>query len=69
MGPYNPMLLACTLSIAPMRLPLTNSQQGLKSKDARFACKDRAALLTVLYQNITISVARGMSGLGPTLLG
>lgn len=43
--------------------------QGLNSKDAKFACKDRAALLTVLYQTVAAAVARGTSGIGPTFLG
>lgn len=43
--------------------------QGLKSKDAKFACKDRAALLSALCFNISIATARGLSGLGTTVLG
>lgn len=43
--------------------------QGLKAKDVRFACRDRAALLSVLYRAVEAAVARGASGLGPTLLG
>ena len=43
--------------------------QGLSSKDVKFACKERAALLSLLYRGIELAVARGSCGLGPTLLG
>lgn len=50
----------------PARLPLW---QGLKTKDARFACRERAALLSTLYRGVELAVARGSCGLGPTVLG
>ncbi len=43
--------------------------QGLKAKDAKFACRERAALLSTLYRGIELAVARGSCGLGPTVLG
>lgn len=55
-----PLLTGCP----PLR-PL----QGLKAKDAKFACKDRAALLSALYQAVALAAARGTSGLGSTVLG
>ncbi|GAB4814092.1 hypothetical protein N2152v2_001138 [Parachlorella kessleri] len=50
-------------------LHFRRDKKGLKSKDAKFACKERAALLSALYQNISFAAARGVSGLGPTILG
>lgn len=43
--------------------------QGLSSKDVKFACKERPALLSLLYHSIELAVARGSCGLGPTVLG
>lgn len=42
--------------------------QGL-AKDAKFACRERAGLLAALYRGVELAVARGSSGLGPTILG
>lgn len=47
-----------------LRLP-----QGISSKDVRFACRDRTALLSLLYRGMELAVARGSCGLGPTVLG
>lgn len=44
-------------------------EQGLKTKDAKFAVRDRAALLALLYRGLELGVAAGTCGLGPTLLG
>lgn len=43
--------------------------QGLKTKEAKFSCRERAALLSTLYRGIELAVARGSCGLGPTVLG
>lgn len=44
-------------------------RQGIKGKEAKFAVRERAALLSLLYRGVELAVARGSSGLGPTLLG
>jgi hypothetical protein len=54
----------CQLSAASRPPP-----QGLGSKDVKLACKERAALLSLLYRCVELAVARGTCGLGPTLLG
>ena len=51
-----------------VRWPPFNPLQGL-AKDAKFACRERAGLLAALYRGVELAVARGSSGLGPTLLG
>ena len=51
------------------RRPHPPLRQGLKAKEAKFACRDRAALLSCLYRAVELAGARGSSGLGPTLLG
>lgn len=43
------------------------STKGIGGNEVKFACSDRAALLTVLYQAIGFASARGMSNLGPSL--
>jgi DnaJ family protein C protein 13 len=50
-------------------LHFRKDKKGIKSRDAKFACKDRAAFLTALYDAIADAAARGISGAAPTLLG
>lgn len=50
-------------------LHFRKDKKGLKSRDAKFACKDRAALLEALYRAVAAATIRGSSGLGPSLLG
>lgn len=50
-------------------LHFRKDKKGIKSRDAKFACKDRAAFLTALYDAIAHAAARGISGAAPTLLG
>lgn len=45
------------------------SHKGLGGNDAKFICSDRTGLLTVLYQAIGAASARGISNLGPGVLG
>ena len=61
----------CLLSLLSLLCPagLVQPLQGLSSKDVKFACKERAALLSLLYRGVELAVARGSCGLGPTLLG
>ena len=51
--------------LPPAAAPL---KQGLP-KDARFACRERAALLSALYLAVEQAGARGNSLLAPNLLG
>lgn len=48
--------------------PSPRSAQGL-AKEAKFACQERAALLAALFRCVAAATARGLSGLGPSLLG
>jgi DnaJ family protein C protein 13 len=50
-------------------LHFRKEKKGIKSRDAKFACKDRAAFLTALYDAIADAASRGSSGAGQTLLG
>jgi DnaJ family protein C protein 13 len=50
-------------------LHFRKDKKGLSARDARFACRERGALLSALYAAVGAAAARGQSGLGPTLLG
>lgn len=58
----------CAFSQSSSCIPSNSFQQGL-GKDSKFACRERAGLLAALYRGVELAVARGSSGLGPTLLG
>jgi DnaJ homolog subfamily C member 13 len=50
-------------------LHFRKDKKGIKSRDAKFSCKDRAGFLTALYDAIADAAARGISGAAPMLLG
>ena len=66
--PSHPPPAACVL---PCVMPacLRACVQGLNSKDARFACRDRAAVLCALYGSIGSAAARSICSLAPSILG
>ena len=61
----DPVAASDAAASAPLLPP---TEQGLP-KDARFACTERAALLSALYLAVEQAGARGNSLLAPTLLG
>lgn len=49
-------------------LQFRKDKKNIKNRDAKFVCKERAALLTVLYDAIAAASAKGLSGAATTLL-
>ena len=49
-------------------LQFRKDKKNIKNRDAKFVCKERSALLTVLYEAIATAAAKGLSGAAQTLL-